>query len=392
MTNTTQYPSFKNLINGEILKVSEVNSKIKKFFDKEFKNQYLWIEGEVSNFKGNYSSGHWYFSLKDKKSLISAVCFKGNNQHVKFKPQDGQEVICCGQINIYEKNGTYQINVTYIEPKGIGAQRLALEQLKEKLKSEGLFDPARKRLLPFLSRKIGVITSPTGAVIRDIIKVTQRRFSNTQIIISPARVQGENAPSEISNALRLLYRINDLDLIIVARGGGSSEDLWVFNEELVARAISTSPFPTISAVGHETDLTIADLVADVRAATPSAAAEIAVKDKNELLDELKNFSRRINSSLNNRIEILTRDLDHVKSKLIWSIKNKQDTNQSQLKVLSTKLDGISPLKVLSRGYSIVQDRGKEYIIRSSEDIKAGDKLSIRFHVGKADCTVDEVTN
>lgn len=392
MTNTTQYPSFKNLIDGEVLKVSEVNSKIKKIFDKEFKNQYLWIEGEISNFKGNYSSGHWYFSLKDKKSLISAVCFKRSNQHVKFKPQDGQEVICCGQINIYEKNGTYQINVTYIEPKGIGAQRLALEQLKEKLKSEGLFDPDRKRPLPFLSRKIGVITSPTGAVIRDIIKVTQRRFSNTQIIVSPARVQGENAPSEISNALRLLYRINDLDLIIVARGGGSSEDLWVFNEELVARAISTSPFPTISAVGHETDLTIADLVADVRAATPSAAAEIAVKDKNELLDELKNFSRRINSSLNNRIGILTKDLYHVKSRLIWSIKNKRDTNQSQLRVLSTKLDGISPLKVLSRGYSIVQDRGKKYVIRSSEDIKAGDRLSIRFHVGEADCTVDEVTN
>ncbi len=392
MTDTTEYPSFKNLISENILKVSELNSRIKKILDKEFKKEYLWIEGEISNFKGNYSSGHWYFSLKDEKSLISAVCFRGNNQHIKFKPKDGQEVICCGQISIYEKSGTCQINVTYIEPKGIGAQRLALEQLKEKLKSEGLFDPGRKRQLPFLSRKIGVITSPTGAVIRDIIKVTQRRSSNTQIIVSPARVQGKNAPSEISKALRLLYRINDLDLIIVARGGGSSEDLWVFNEELVAREISISPFPTISAVGHETDVTIADLVADLRAATPSAAAELAVKDRNELLDELKNFSRRINSSLSNRIGILTKDLDHVKSELIWSIKNKRDTSRSQLNVLVTKLNSISPLNVLGRGYSIVQDRKKEHVIKSSKDIKTGDKLSIQFHIGKADCTVDKVTS
>lgn len=392
MTDTSQYPSFKNLIDGEILKISEVNSRIKRTIDNEFKNQFLWIEGEVSNFSGNYSSGHWYFSLKDKKSSISAVCFRGNNQHVKFTPKDGQEVICCGEISVYEKNGVYQVYVTYIEPKGVGAQKLAFEQLKEKLKSEGLFDLDRKRPLAFLNRKIGVVTSPTGAAIRDIIKVTQRRFPNTEILVSPTRVQGESAPSEISNALKLLYGVEDLDLIIIARGGGSSEDLWVFNEEIVAREISNSPFPTISAVGHETDITIADLVADVRAATPSAAAEIAVKDKNELLDELKNLGKRISNSMNNRVEILTKDLDYLKSKIIWSIKNKQEHNRSQLDVLAAKLDSISPLKVLSRGYSIVQDKEEKYIIKSSEEIQTGEEISIKFNIGKAKATVDKITN
>ncbi len=386
-----KFPSFKDLIKGNILKVSEINSQIRGIIEKEFKSHYLWVEGEISNFKGNYTSGHWYFSLKDKKSLISAICFKRENQYFKFTPKEGQEVICCGQINIYEKQGTYQLNVTYIEPKGIGSQQLALEQLKEKLKTEGLFDSERKRQLPFLSRKVGVVTSPTGAAIRDIIKVTGRRFINTEILISPARVQGENAPSEIVKALELLYKVNDIDLIIVARGGGSSEDLWVFNEESVARTISISPVPTISAVGHETDITIADLVADIRAATPSVAAEIALKDKNELLYELKTLGKRINNSMKNRLEVLMGDLEHIKSRINWNIKFNYNQKLSQLNLLSATLDSISPLKVLKRGYSIVYNENKKYAIKNSEDIKIGDKIIIRFHKGQANCTVDKTT-
>ena len=385
-----QFPSFKDLIGGNILKVSELNSRIRDIFETEFGNHYLWIEGEISNFRGNYASGHWYFSLKDDNSQLSAVCFKGANQHIQFVPEDGQEVICCGQIGVYEKQGTYQINVRYIEPKGIGAQALALEQLKEKLKSEGLFDKERKRQLPYLNRKIGVVTSPTGAAIKDIIKVINRRFANTEIVISPARVQGENAGPEIVYALDLLYRVKDIDLIIIARGGGSAEDLWVFNEESVARAISISPVPTISAVGHEIDITIADLVADVRAATPSMAAELAVKEKNELLYELKNLSQRVNNSLNNRLRILVTDLEQIKSRISWNIKTKFDQNFSQLRLLSGKLDSISPLKVLNRGYSIVYGGDKKKVIKSSKSLKRGERISIRFYSGHADCTVDKV--
>ena len=387
-----QFPSFKDLNTGNILKVSEINSQIRDIVERKFENQYLWIEGEISNFRGNYSSGHWYFSLKDDKSQISAVCFKWANQHFQFVPKNGQEVICCGQINVYEKQGAYQINVRYIEPKGIGSRALALEQLKDKLKSEGLFDKERKRQLPFLSRRIGVVTSPTGAAIRDIIKVIGRRFINTEIVISPARVQGESAPLEIVNALNLLYRINDLDLTIITRGGGSTEDLWVFNEESVARAISRSHVPTISAVGHEIDITIADLVADVRAATPSMAAELAVKDKNELLYELKTLSKRVNNSLNNRLIILVKDLEQIRNRIIWNIKTTYDQNFSQLKLLSGTLDSISPLKVLNRGYSIVYGKDKKQVIKSSKDLEIGDKISIRFYSGQADCTVDKAKN
>ena len=385
-----QFPSFKDLLGGNILKVSDINSRIRDTIEKEFENRFLWVEGEITNFRGNFSSGHWYFSLKDDKTQISAVCFKWANQHIKFIPEDGQELVCCGQVSVYEKQGSYQLNVRYIEPKGIGAQALALEQLKEKLNSEGLFDRERKRRLPFLTRKIGVVTSPTGAAIKDILKVINHKFPNIELLISPARVQGDNASLEIVKALELLYRIKDVDLIIIARGGGSAEDLWVFNEESVARAISKSPFPTISAVGHEIDLTISDLVADVRASTPSVAAELAVRDKGELLNDLTNLGKRLNISLNNSIKILLSDLEQIKNRMEWSVKTKYDQNCSQLKFLAGKLDSISPLKVLHRGYSIVYDGDEKKVINSTESIKPRDRISIRFYVGQADCTVDKI--
>ncbi|MBI2487295.1 MAG: exodeoxyribonuclease VII large subunit, partial [Deltaproteobacteria bacterium] len=302
------YPSFLNLITGEIYTVSSLTTRIKEIIEDEIGYDYVWVAGEISNFRDTYASGHWYFSLKDEGSQISAVCFKGSNQYIKFRPENGMEVICCGQVGVYEKQGIYQINVRYIEPKGVGAQALALEQLKEKLLAEGLFAQERKRPLPFLPERIGVVTSPSGAAIRDILKVLGRRFPNLEILISPTRVQGEDAPREIVNALNRLYQIDGIDLIILARGGGSKEDLWAFNEEAVAREIVKSPVPLISAVGHEIDITISDLVADLRVSTPSMAAEIAVREKSELVQDLRDLKERIAMSLKKRVELHIRDL------------------------------------------------------------------------------------
>ncbi len=309
------YPSFLSLIRGEIYTVSGLTARIKDVIETEVGYDYIWVVGEISNFRGNYSSGHWYFSLKDEDSQISAVCFKWMNQYIRFRPENGMEVICCGQVGIYEKQGVYQINVRYIEPKGIGAQALALEQLKERLLSEGLFAEERKRPLPFLPQKIGIVTSPSGAAIRDILKVLGRRFPNLHILVSPTRVQGDEAPQEIVRALRRLYGIEGIDLIIVARGGGSKEDLWAFNEEAVAREISASPVPVISAVGHEIDITISDLVSDVRASTPSMAAEIAVREKRELMEELKDLESRMATALKKRIEFYEKDISRIQSDL-----------------------------------------------------------------------------
>jgi len=383
------FPSFRDLISGNIYKVSQLNAKIKGIIESGFGQEYIWLEGEVSNFRGNYSSGHWYFTIKDESSQVSAICFKWANQHIKFVPEDGKEVVCCGQVNVYEKQGTYQLNIRYIEPKGKGAQALALEQLKEKLQSEGLFAIEKKRPLPFLSGKIGVATSPTGAAIKDIIKVIVRRYENTEIIISPARVQGDEAPKEIVRALDRLYSIPDLDIIILARGGGSAEDLWVFNEEILARKISESPVPLISAVGHEIDLTISDLVADVRAATPSMAAEMAVREKEELLSQLNNIKQRINNSFLNRFALLQNELVRLKDKIAWSLRSTLEKGFSELSVLAGKLDSLSPLKVLSRGYSIVYDKNGKKVIKSADSLKMGDSIQVRFETGRAKCTVKE---
>jgi len=382
-------PSFRDLISGNIYKVSQLNSKIKSILEDGFGKDYIWLEGEVSNFRGNYSSGHWYFTIKDENSQVSAVCFKWANQHIKFVPEDGKEVVCCGQVNVYEKQGTYQLNLRYIEPKGKGAQAVALEQLKEKLQAEGLFAVEKKRPLPFLAGKIGIATSPTGAAIKDIIEVIGRRFENTEIIISPTRVQGDEAPGEIVKALDHLYRIDDLDLIILARGGGSIEDLWVFNEEMLARKISESPVTLISAVGHEIDITIADLVADVRASTPSMAAEIAVCEKEELISQLNNFGQRINNSLINRFSLLQSELDRLQDSLVWSLRTTLEKGSSELSVLAGKLDSLSPLKVLGRGYSIVYDETGKKVVKNVDKLKKGSNIQVRFETGRAKCTVDK---
>lgn len=384
-----EFPSFQNLLEDRIYTVSQITSRVKEALEEEIGFEYVWVAGEISNYRGNYASGHWYFSLKDSDAQISAVCFKWANQYIKFVPENGMEVVCCGQISVYEKQGVYQINVKYIEPKGVGAQALALEQLKEKLLDEGLFSEARKRPLPFLPRRIGIVTSPTGAAIRDILNVLHRRYPDIEVLISPARVQGREAVSDIVGALRKLYDIRDLDLIILARGGGSKEDLWCFNEEAVAREIVKSPVPLISAVGHEIDITIADLVADVRAATPSMAAEIAVREKSELLEELESLKSRLALSLRGRVELLSRELDGMQSDLVYYFKNRLDSAAAELGAISGKLDALSPLKVLERGYSLTYKLPSMKVVKKSGQLKKGDRILINFSVGKAKCSVDE---
>ncbi|MEX1000269.1 MAG: exodeoxyribonuclease VII large subunit [Thermodesulfobacteriota bacterium] len=388
----TDHPSFKELLSEKIFTVSEINARIKETIEEEIGFEYVWIVGEISNFRGNYASGHWYFSLKDNETQISAVCFKWANQYIKFLPENGMEVILCGQISVYEKQGSYQVNVKTVEPKGVGAQALALEQLKEKLLKEGLFDEDRKRLLPYLPQKIGIVTSPTGAAVKDILKVLDRRFPNLDILISPARVQGDEAPADIISALGKLYKVKDIELIIVARGGGSKEDLWAFNDEGVAREIAKSPVAVISAVGHEIDITIADLVADVRAATPSMAAEIAVREKFELKEALIYFKEQIALALTNRIELYAREVDQLQSEFVYVFQSKLHSASSELLNLAGNLDALSPLKVLQRGYSITQKLPKKVIVKDSSKLKKGDEVLVSFSKGEATCTVKETKN
>jgi exodeoxyribonuclease VII large subunit len=282
----------------KVFTVSELSQEIKGLLEKRFPD--VWVAGEVSNFRGA-TSGHLYFTLKDAMAQIRAVCFRNQARYLKFKPQDGISVIARGHLSVYEARGEYQLYVDYLEPAGVGALQLAFEQLKQKLAAEGLFDPARKKPLPALPRAIGVVTSPTGAVIRDILRVLKRRFRNMNVTVYPVKVQGEGAAEEIAAGIEYFNKHPLADVLIVARGGGSLEDLWAFNEETVARAIATSKIPVISAVGHETDFTIADFVADLRAPTPSAAAELVVHRKEDFINELRERARRMTQVLRLRL-------------------------------------------------------------------------------------------
>ncbi|MGD0921362.1 MAG: exodeoxyribonuclease VII large subunit [Terriglobia bacterium] len=278
----------------KIYSVSELSLELKNLLEKQFPD--VWVTGEVSNFRAA-TSGHFYFTLKDASAQIRAVCFRNQARYLKFKPQDGLSVIARGHLSVYEARGEYQLYVEYLEPAGVGALQLAFEQLKAKLAAEGLFDPARKKPLPVLPGAVGVVTSPTGAVIRDILRVLKRRFPNMNVMLYPVKVQGEGAAEEIVAGIKCFNQHPIVDVLIVARGGGSLEDLWAFNEEIVARAIAGSKIPVISAVGHETDFTIADFVADLRAPTPSAAAELVVHRKQDFVDELRERARHMGQIL-----------------------------------------------------------------------------------------------
>ncbi len=278
----------------KVLSVSELTARISQTLSTQFSN--LWVEGEVSNYRPA-QSGHLYFTLKDEKAQVRCVCFRTQAIRLKFKPEDGLKLIVRGSISVYEPRGEYQIYVEHIEPSGVGALQLAFEQLKKRLEAEGLFDPAGKKPLPMLPRRIGIVTSPKGAAVRDVLRILRRRFPNLHLTVYPVRVQGDGAAEEIATALRYFSKKQSVDVIILARGGGSIEDLWSFNEESVARAIAASTIPIVSGVGHETDFTIADFVADVRASTPSAAAEIVVKSRQEFQKHLRDLEHKISQRM-----------------------------------------------------------------------------------------------
>ncbi len=278
----------------EILTVSELNARARDLLEEAFAS--VWVEGEISNLR-RYSSGHTYFTLKDSEAQVAGVLFRGVASGMRFKPEDGLKILVRGRVSLYEPRGSYQVIVEWMEPAGLGELQLAFEQLRARLQAEGLFDADRKRPLPLLPRRIGIVTSPAGVAIRDILKILRRRFAGMEVIVAPARVQGEGAAAEIVAGIRDLGRASGVDVLIVTRGGGSLEDLWPFNEEVVARAIAASWVPVISAVGHETDVTISDLVADVRAPTPSAAAEMVVRSKRDLAERLDGLLARLRAAL-----------------------------------------------------------------------------------------------
>ena len=388
----------------EPLTVKELNMYIKTLVDRdEFLNN-VYVRGEISNFKKHYT-GHLYFTLKDGESLIKCVMFKSYTQNVRFEPKDGMAVFILGTVAVYERDGIYQIYVKGMEPDGIGALHTAYEQLKEKLEAKGMFDEAHKKPIPMLPKSIGVVTSKTGSVIRDIINVTTRRLPNVNIKLFPAAVQGVGAAETIVRGIQYFNENKNVDLIIIARGGGSLEDLWPFNEEITANAIYYSEIPIISAVGHETDFTIADFVADLRAPTPSAAGELAVSDRNEILWKLQNAKRRLSLGLTKKVEgmrmryqkvtqtrVMKNPLDMLNEKKMF-LDNKVKTLENSMTVQVknkkitlvknvTALDTLSPLKTLARGYSILEtDDGN--LIKSVKDLEKNQDVKIKLHDGDA---------
>lgn len=388
--------------------VTELTKSLKEIVEKNYGS--LWVQGEISNFSTPIS-GHWYLTLKDHESQITAVCFKGSNRRVKFAPEDGLEVLCHGRLSIYEPRGTYQLIIDYIEPIGRGALQLAFEQLKERLSKEGLFDPKFKKEIPFLPKNIAVITSPTGAAIRDFLKVIDRRFSGLRISIVPVPVQGDEAAPEIVSAIKFVNELEEFDLIVLTRGGGSLEDLWPFNEEIVARAIFESKLPIISAIGHEIDFTIADFVSDLRAPTPSAAAEMIIGSKIELLRRIEDQRHRLIQSVlkfvtlnkqkilylkqrlidpRKRLADIKLHLDDLTTILINAIKIRHLHLKKSLEKNIAKLEALSPLSVLNRGFSIVTDNKSGALIDSVSKVEIGDSLKIKLSNGIIICEVVEV--
>lgn len=435
-----------------VLTVSELTREIRDILESRFPD--IWVEGEISNLRIP-PSGHIYFTLKDDFSQIRAVLFRMQARALRFIPEDGIHIICKGRVGLYEQRGDYQLILESIEPKGMGALQLAFLQLKERLEKEGFFDPAHKRPIPMLPRRIGIITSPTGAAIQDMIHILKRRFENLEILLFPTRVQGEGASLEICEAIRYFNGWTDVDVIIIGRGGGSLEDLWVFNEEAVARAIYQSNIPIISAVGHETDYTIADFVADLRAPTPSAAAELVIKDKQEVKYTVHHLSGRLENEMVQVLETYRTHLSHLikifrepkrkteeyvlrvddlVSKLRflarWNLKRKremvmhvkeglvfrnpiQNLRNTRLSVseqrkrlqrriayffemerqsvwaLLGKLDSLSPLGILRRGYSITRKLPSWEMVTDAGQVKEGDRVEVKLHQGTLLCGIEK---
>ena len=390
--------------------VKQLNLFVKSLIEGETRLNDIYVTGEISNFKNHYASGHLYFTLKDNDASIRCVMFKGYASRLKFMVSDGLKVIIRGRVSIYEKDGQYQFYAEEMYPDGLGDISLQFEQIKERLTKEGLFDIQNKRDLPKFPKSIAVITSETGAAIRDILNILMRRYPLVEIVICPVSVQGENAVPEMLDALERVYSLSSCDLIIIGRGGGSIEDLWAFNSEALARKIFESPIPVISAVGHETDFTICDFVADLRAPTPSAAAELAVPDITDIAKSIIAFNRNLKSALQDKLNYLKlrfaaienspylkapqraliyskrQDIDVLTDALITRYNNVINRYSSRLKQNIASLDALSPLKVLSRGYSVAEVNGK--VIKSINEANIGDTLTLKLSDGSLLCTVD----
>ena len=395
-------------MNNNIYSVSQVNRYIKNIFENDILLRTIRIKGEITNFKAHYT-GHLYFTLKDNTSNIKCVMFKSQAQNLKFNLADGMSIVITGQVTSFERDGAYQVYAKEIEPNGIGALHLAFEQLKEKLEKEGLFRKEHKKAIPFIPKRVGVITSKTGAVISDIINVSTRRFDNVNILLYPAAVQGQDVGATVSEGIKVFNNLKNVDVIIVARGGGSFEDLFGFNDERIARAIYDSEIPVVSAVGHQTDFTICDFVADLRAPTPSAAAELVYPDKIALVEKIALNKMRLRKNIIKLIELKRQNINNIKSKLtyrgpkhlidtyrmiidnrkktlIYKVNSNLENSKNELVKKTAKLEGLSPLKTLSRGYSIVTDINNKAILDSNE-LEKGQELKIILDKGNVTAIV-----
>ena len=393
-------------MNNNYITISDLTRYIKAKFDYDSHLQKVYVKGEISNFK-HHTSGHLYFTLKDEKSRILAVRFYNRYKPLNFEPEDGMKVLVSGRISVYESTGNYQIYVDDMEPDGLGALYLEYEKLKKKLEEKGLFDQKYKKPIPKFPKRIGIITAPTGAAIRDILSTIKRRYPIVETILFPALVQGQGAKESIVQQLEIAQDY-DLDVIICGRGGGSIEDLWAFNEEIVAEAIFKSKVPIISAVGHEVDFTIADFVADARAETPTGAAEIAVPNYADITNLINQYKIRVNESINNIInkkrirfesikdsfvlknplslyEIKSQKLDNLIDVLEKNINNILMKNQHRFDILLNKVELLNPMKILDKGYSVVKSKDK--VIKDSKELKVNDNISITLSKGVVNATV-----
>ena len=404
--------SFDNLLISEKhYTVTELTREIKFLIESSLPD--IWVQGEISNFT-HHSSGHMYFSLKDENSQISCVMWRSRNHNLFFTPQDGMKVIVRGRITVYEKRGNYQLDVIQIQPAGIGELQLAFEQLKNRLREEGLFSEEFKKPIPQFPARIGIVTSPTGAAIRDMITILHRRFPAIELIVNPVRVQGDGAATEIAQAIDEFNQYGNVDVMIVGRGGGSLEDLWAFNEEIVARAVFRSRIPVISAVGHEVDFSICDLVADLRAPTPSAAAELAVRSRQELLQTLQKDLQKMTAFILDDIKYKreklqnielsyafhqpldsvkqrSQRLDELKRNLATFISHKVTLSKETHDGLTQRLFLLDHRGVLKRGYSLCFRRSDRKLVKKATDLQIRDEIDIEFYEGHAIGTIDEIS-
>ncbi|MGI6491760.1 MAG: exodeoxyribonuclease VII large subunit [Peptococcaceae bacterium] len=393
-----------------IITVQELTRHIKSLIEKEHLLANIWVKGEISNFKA-HSSGHLYFTLKDDYSSVKVVMFRSRSRLLPFQPQNGSAVIVRGYVSVFERDGAYQLYAEEITPDGTGALYLAFEQLKARLAGEGLFDERYKKKTPLLPDRIGIVTSPTGAAIRDMLHIIERRWPGREILLVPVQVQGDAAPQSIAGGIRLLNQFGGVELIITGRGGGSLEDLWAFNTEVVARSIFDSQVPVISAVGHETDFTIADFVADVRAATPSAAAELAVPDRQEMVRYIQNLKTRLVRAVSEKLLTSRRRLEAISTRRVFErpvdiicgvqqqaldqlalrlqqvMKDLLEEKEQSFTLLVSRLNTLSPLATLARGYSICTTPDREQVISDAATVQPGDRLSVLLFRGRLDVVV-----